>query len=119
MDCCKIILSNKNKKIEKEGYFNNDKYADSWKYYYIDGTLNTSTYYIDDNQVGYGYEYAPDGKLFRKSYVKDDVKLFDVFYDTLGNVIDSVHYKYGEQDIVLHFPDNNLIKKKFHLKNRV
>lgn len=101
--------------IEEEGYYIDGEMDRIWKSYYPDGTLYTISYYNNGDQQGYQYAYTVDGKLYARSYVMNDLMHNTVFYDTLGNVNDTIDF-FTEKEHKQYFA-NGKLKQQYELVN--
>ena len=87
-----------------EGWYKKGQKVGDWYYYNENGDLSNTEYYLDGEQSGFQAAYQIDGKLNYEYFRKDDYIHFYVFYDTLGNVLDTCHIPCGTGHLKsLHF----------------
>ena len=74
-----------NDKIQMIGKMNANKNVGEWKYYFKDGSLETSGFYEDDIPNGKWTWFQPDGKVIEEgNYVNGNREGEWKSYDTLG-----------------------------------
>lgn len=85
-----------NGQMEEQGYYENGGLIGTWDTYYEDGTLKASRTYFNNSAEGTTKEYTVDGRLDFNEFYDEGVIMGGVYYDSLGNELNSFELKNGE-----------------------
>lgn len=73
--------------IKSKGWYQYGSKEQRWLTYFPNGTLETDTYFLNDEATGYQKSYAPDGKLYSMVIYDEDGKIKDMIrYNRNGEI---------------------------------
>jgi len=82
-----FIIYYPNQKIQMIGKMKGNKNVGEWKYYFSDGSLQTSGYYDDDIPNGKWIWYNPKGKIMEEGNFLNGIRDGEwKSYDSVGNL---------------------------------
>ncbi len=108
-----------NGNISREGEYGKKFSSGEWKYYDINGILESRQNYINGQQQGKATRYYPDGSIDQISEYKDDNR--DGYYGSYyknGNLYEEGFYKDGSLDghWTNYFPDGTVSRKTYYVE---
>lgn len=101
--------------IQKECYYFNDTLQRWLVSYYPNGTIENKTFYLNNQQIGEVFDYDCFGKIYSIGTIKDGYVEKTVYYDTIGNPIDTINY--FTDSVYVSYYDNGNVKIKKHFTN--
>lgn len=101
------LMGNKNIVINT-GYYRNDNLVGEFIRKNALDIVTSKSYYVDDESHGWQTYYSQDGKLAREFYYNQGIFYGTVYYDTLGNVRDTVWLENGTGEFKDYFADGNI-----------
>lgn len=94
-----FIIYYPNDKIQMAGKMKDNKNVGEWKYYFLDGSIQTTGFYDNDIPTGHWMWYNPNGKVIEEGEYTDGKREGEwKNYDSLGLI-----------EIVRLYKENNLI----------
>ncbi len=86
-----------NNSLFSQGYLKDGESDGPWNTYYKNKSLKISRFYSGQDLQGFRTEYDVMGRPTISMYYKDDLGMFEIYYDTAGVAFDTIFQNPGER----------------------